>query len=150
MLTEHLNENTVLFAEDVPSWQDAIELACGPLIANGSIKQSYVDAIVESVAAGGTYIDLGHGVALPHHRPESGVLKTGLSALRVRPDVLLNDDEKHPIKLFICLAAADSKKHLETLAALGRLLSNPEARESLLATTNTADFLAVLNAGEKE
>ncbi len=148
MLTEYLNEDTVAFADDVDGWEEAIKQVAAPLLANGSIKQSYVDAILESVAAGGTYIDLGHGIALPHHRPESGVVKTGLSALRVRPDVLLNDDEKHPIKLFICLAAADSKKHLETLAALGRLLSNPTEREALLATTNTADFLAVLNAGE--
>lgn len=150
MLTEYLNEDTVAFAENVDGWEEAIKMVANPLLESGSIKQSYVDAILESIAAGGTYIDLGHGIALPHHRPESGVIKTGLSALRVRPDVLLNDDEKHPIKLFICLAAADSKNHLETLAALGRLLSNPTAREELLATTNPAEFLAVLNAGESK
>lgn len=150
MLTEYLNEETVAFADNVDGWQEAIDLVAAPLLNSGAIRQSYVDAIVESIAAGGTYIDLGHGIALPHHRPESGVVKTGLSALRVRPDVLLNDDDKHPIKLFICLAAADSKKHLETLAALGRLLSNPNEREALLATTDPASFLAVLNAGEKK
>ncbi|GGF42752.1 hypothetical protein GCM10010922_17810 [Microbacterium sorbitolivorans] len=148
MLTSHLNESTLLFAEELPGWRDAIELVSTPLLEQGRISRDYVDAMLESIAAGGTYIDLGYGIALAHARPERGVIETGMSALWVRPEVLLNDEEAHPISLFVCLAAADSTSHLATMAALGELLSDDAARDSLLAATTTADALAVLTAGE--
>lgn len=147
-MTEYLNEDTIAFAENVAGWRDAIALVSQPLLDSGSISREYVDAMIDSIANGGTYIDLGFGIALAHARPEAGVLKTGLSALRVRPDVLLNDEEAHPILLFVCLAAADKEQHLETLAALGRLLSNPPAREALLAATNVTEAVTVLEAGK--
>lgn len=150
MLTDHLHEGTILFAENISDWRTAIEAVASPLLHNGAITQQYVDAMCDSIAAGGTYIDLGHGIALAHARPEAGVVRTALSALRVRPAVLLNDDSDHPIDLFVCLAASDSQGHLAALADLGRLLSNPSARESLLAATDTAEFMASLESGDHQ
>lgn len=150
MLEKLLNEETVLFAENVSGWREAIALVSEPLLEQGAITPAYVDAMITSIAAGGTYIDLGFGIALAHARPESGVVKTGLSALRVNPDVLLNDEEKHPIKLFICLAASDNQSHLETLRALGKVLSNPDEREALLSAETSDQFLAELNKGVEE
>lgn len=149
MLTEHLTEHTIRFAAEVGGWRDAVELVSAPLLRSGSITRGYVDAMLDSIAAGGTYIDLGYGIALAHARPDRGVVSTGLSALWVRPDVLLNDEPEHPIALFFCLAAADDSSHLAALAQLGQLLSNDAARESLLAARNTAEALAVLTAGEE-
>jgi len=150
MLTTHLNEETLLFAENLGGWRDAIELVSAPLLDSGSISRGYVDAMLESIADGGTYIDLGYGIALAHARPERGVIETGLSALWVRPEVLLNDEPEHPISFFVCLAAADSTSHLETMAELGVLLSDDETRDALLAATNAADALAVLTSGESK
>lgn len=150
MLTEHLNADTIRFAKDLPGWRDAIELVSEPLLRSGAIKREYVDAMLESIAAGGTYIDLGYGVALAHSRPERGVVRTGLSALWVRPDVLLNDESSHPISLFVCLAAADPTSHLAALAALGQMLSDDTARSALLAAQDTAEAMAVLQGGEQE
>ncbi|MFT4044410.1 MAG: PTS sugar transporter subunit IIA [Gordonia sp. (in: high G+C Gram-positive bacteria)] len=148
MLTDHLNEDTLIFENDVDGWRTAIEVVAAPLLSAGSISRHYVDAILESISAGGTYIDLGYGIALAHARPESGVLRTDLSALWVRPQVLLNDEPAHPISLFFCLAAADNSGHLATLAALGQLLSDDAARDSLLAATTPAEALAVLRTGD--
>lgn len=150
MLTTHLNDDTLLFAENLGGWRDAIELVGTPLLESGSISRDYVDAMLESIADGGTYIDLGYGIALAHARPERGVIKTGLAALWVRPEVLLNDEAEHPISFFVCLAAADSTSHLETMAELGALLSDDETRDALLAATNAADALAVLKSGESK
>lgn len=150
MLSDYLNEETMRFARNIDHWQNAIEIVTEPLLLNNAIERSYVDAILESISDGGTYIDLGFGIALAHARPESGVLQTGLSALWVDPPVLLNDDEKHPITLFFCLAAADNSSHLQTMADLGRLLTNPSARDALLAATNSAEALAVLSNGVQE
>ena len=149
MLTQYLNERTMLFPDRVDGWRDAIEQVSTPLLADGAITREYVDAMLTSIAGGGTYIDLGYQIALAHARPESGVVRTGLSALWVRPAVLLNDEDAHPITLFVCLAAADSSAHLAAMAQLGALLSDETARDSLLAATDPTAALAVLTAGEQ-
>ncbi len=150
MLNHLFTESMLRFAHDLPGWRQAIEVVAEPLQDSGAITRAYIDAMIDSIADGGTYIDLGYGIALAHARPEHGVLHTGLSALWVRPEVLLNDEKEHPISLFFCLAAADDSSHLATMAALAQLLTDDDARERLLAATDTQTALAVLNTGDDE
>lgn len=144
MLNDYLTSDTIRFADEVDGWRDAITQVSAPLLASGSITPAYVDAMTASIAAGGVYIDLGFGIALAHSRPENGVLSTGLSSLRVSPDVLLNDDPKHPIDLFFCLAATDQQSHLKTMMELAKLLSDAELRTRLLAATTPAEMSTVI------
>jgi len=144
VLTDHLTPETVLFADRVDGWRDAIARVARPLLDSGAIRESYVTAIVDSIADGGTYIDLGFGIALAHRRPEDGVVRTALSSLRVAEPVLLGDDPAHPIDLFLCLAATDPHNHLETMSELAELLSDESLRTELLAATSAADTQAVL------
>lgn len=146
MLIDHLTPDRIRFADDVPSWQRAVELVTEPLVADGSITPDYVEAVRSSIAGpGGTYIDLGFGIALAHARPEQGVVRPGLSFLRVRPSVLLADDPAHPIDLFLCLAATDSSEHMQTMQELAALLTDDDARGRLLAATTPADVTAALS-----
>jgi len=144
VLNDYLTEETVLFAENIDGWRTAIDLVTEPLLASGSITPDYKQAMIDSIAAGGVYIDLGFGIALAHSRPENGVVTTGLSSLRVTPAVLLNDDPAHPIDLFFCLAATDATGHLDTMRDLATLLTDDDKRGRLLAATTSADALAVI------
>lgn len=144
MLNDYLTPDTVLFAENVDGWRAAIDLVAQPLLDSGAITSAYVEAITTSIAAGGTYIDLGFGIALAHSRPENGVVATGLSSLRVTPAVLLNDEPGHPIDLFFCLAATDATGHLETMQELAGLLTDDDLRTELLAATTPAAVTAVI------
>jgi len=144
VLNDYLTTDTILFADNVDGWRDAIDQVSAPLLASGSITSAYVDAMTASIAAGGVYIDLGYGIALAHSRPENGVVRTGLSSLRVNPAVLLNDDPKHPIDLFFCLAATDQQNHLKTMMELAKLLSDAELRTRLLAATTPAETSTVI------
>ncbi|WP_182047276.1 PTS sugar transporter subunit IIA [Curtobacterium sp. ME26] len=145
MLSERLTPDRIRFATDVGSWQQAIALVAQPLVEDGSITADYVDAMTTAIAApGGTYIDLGFGFALAHARPESGVVRAGLSYLQVRPSVLLADDAAHPIDVFLCLAATDSGEHIQTMQALANVLTDEDARARLLAATTPADVTSAL------
>lgn len=42
---------------------------------NGCIKESYIDAMVNTVKNMGPYIVIAPGIAMPHAAPEDGVLK---------------------------------------------------------------------------
>ncbi|MGW8431257.1 PTS sugar transporter subunit IIA [Curtobacterium citreum] len=146
MLTELLTEDRILFADHVPTWQEAIDRVTRPLVRDGAITDEYVAAIKTAVESpGGTYIDLGFGIALAHARPEQGVLSPAVSYLRVRPSVELGDDPAHPIDVFLCLAATDSSEHMQTMQQLAELLSDEGLRSQLLTATTTADVTSVIN-----
>ena len=86
----YFQPNGMLYVDQVSDWREAVDLVTRPLLDAGTIERGYVDAIKTSIASpGGTYIDLGGGVALAHARPESGVVSTSLSVLRVGKPFLL-------------------------------------------------------------
>jgi PTS system ascorbate-specific IIA component len=145
VLTNYLTADTILFANDIDGWRDAIARVAAPLKAAGAITDDYETAMIDSIAAGGTYIDLGYGIALAHSRPENGVVATGISSLRVTPAVLLNDEADHPIDLFFCLAATDATGHLEAMGELATLLTDDDLRTRLLAAESSSAALAVIS-----
>ena len=72
MLGQFFASDAVMYADEVSGWREAVDTVTAPLVEHGAIKPSYVDAIKESIAApGGTYIDLGWGIALaqPARKP---------------------------------------------------------------------------------
>lgn len=147
MLIDHLTGRNLLFPAELNGWRDAIEQVAAPLLENGDITRDYVDAMLTSIAAGGTYIDLGFGIALAHARPEHGARRTAMSALWARPPILLNDDADHPISLIICLAASDSSGHLRAMRELSSILTDESARDALLAAHDPADATHALTLG---
>ncbi|KEF29049.1 PTS sugar transporter subunit IIA [Bifidobacterium pseudocatenulatum IPLA36007] len=135
-----------MYADEVSGWREAVDTVTAPLVEHGAIKPSYVDAIKESIAApGGTYIDLGWGIALAHARPEAGVVSTSLSVLHVGKPFLLADDEKHPITTMFCLGAVDSNAHIEMMQALAGLLTDEQQRTALEHATTVEQLRAVLD-----
>ncbi|EMJ6502277.1 PTS sugar transporter subunit IIA, partial [Klebsiella pneumoniae] len=78
-----LNESKVQFVSSVSDWKSAIELAGRPLLNEGAISQSYIDAIIQQKEATGPYFVIAPGIAMPHARPEQGAVSLGLSVLKI-------------------------------------------------------------------
>lgn len=146
MLTDTLREDRVLFgAHD--GWRSAVEAAAAPLLADGAIAPSYLQQVLENIAApGGTYMDLGFGITLAHARPEAGVHATALSLLVLPEPLALADDPDHPVSLLFVLAATDGDEHRAVMAQLATLLVNPAARSQLLAARSYADVRTAIAA----
>ncbi|EWS82574.1 PTS sugar transporter subunit IIA [Brachybacterium phenoliresistens] len=139
MLDDTLREDRVLFASH-DSWRTAVEAAAAPLLEDGSITPGYLEQVLTNIAApGGTYMDLGFGIALAHARPEAGVHATGLSLLVLPEPVALADDPAHPVSLVFVLAATDGEEHRAVMAQLARLLVNATARAELAAARTYQD-----------
>lgn len=145
MLDEYLTPERILIRPSAESWRQAVDWAGDVLVSHGDVEPAYIDAIKASISGpGGTYIDLGAGIALAHARPEAGVHRTGLSLLKLDEPVLLADDPDHPIRLFIALAAQDASSHLEVMKELAGLLTDTTRRERLLRAASPADITSVL------
>ena len=150
MLSELLTADMIQLTDRKMGWEEAIDTAADPLKKKEKINQSYIEAMINKVKDYGPFIHIGKGVALPHARPEDGVNELGMSLLKVDTPVLLSDDEKHPIQIFICLAAIDNEMHLKALASLTRILSNKEKLDTLLNASTKEEILEIMTEGEDE
>ncbi|RDG37626.1 PTS sugar transporter subunit IIA [Streptomyces corynorhini] len=151
MLSELLTEEKIRFSSDSLTWRQAVTQVAEPLLAAGDITPGYVDAMIDSIAAGGTYIDLGYGIALAHARPESGAVRTAISMLRLTdgPAPLL-DRPEHAVDLYFCFAAVDATAHTQAMSSLARILSDTETREALRAATSAADVTKLITRFEED
>lgn len=150
MLSELLTEDMIEITDQRLDWEEAIALAAKPLLAQDYIEERYIDAMINKVKDYGPFIHIGQGIALPHARPEDGVHHLGMSLLKVEQPVLLLDEEKHAIHLFICLAAIDNETHLKALASLTKILSNKEKLNELTQAKTKQEIVNIILKGEDE
>ena len=144
MLGKLLIRDTVQIQVTASHWQEAIQLACQPLIDNGSIEPCYVAKIIETTQQIGPYYVIAPGFAMPHARPEDGVNKMALSLTTLNKAVAFGNEENDPVKLVITLAATDSHTHIDAIVGITQLLENQEDFASILATDNVEDALGIL------
>ena len=151
MLSELLTPDKIRFNHETPTpnWQDAIHLAGAPLVQNDDVEPRYLDAMVQKVLDFGPFIHLGFGIALPHARPEDGVKDLAMSLLKFSEPVYLLDDEKNPIRIFICLAAVDNETHLRALSSLTKILTDKTAVQRLLEAETTEEIVTLIQEGEE-
>jgi mannitol PTS system EIIA component len=131
MLKEML-ENNINVIDEASSWEEAIKIAAAPLMQSRFIKEEYIGAMIENVVNNGPYMVIMPGLAIPHARPERGVLKTGMSLLKLSKSVKFPEDKE--VELLIVLAANDPDVHVEMISELTNLLMEDEAVEKLFAS----------------
>lgn len=150
MLSLLLSENYINITDEELGWKEAIMLGSKPLIENGCIEERYVEAMYEMALKHGAFFDIGKQIAIPHARSEMGVLKTGMSFLRVKKPVYLLDDPSHPIDIFIIIAAADNSSHLKALTSLSEILINDETVSTLKGLSSASEIAELFRKEDKE
>lgn len=151
LLSELLTPDKIHFTEKELSWQEAITLSAKPLVEQGYITPEYTEAMIKRVTELGAFIHIGKGIAIPHARPEDGVQKLGMSFLKVRKPVLLLDDEKHSIDLFICLVMIDNTLHLKALSELTSFLVDDKTLKQFKQANTAEDIIKMMKKkGEDE
>lgn len=144
MLTTLLTSNVIQVVESAADWQDAIKIACKPLINNKLVEPQYIDAIIKSHEKIGPYYVLGPGIAMPHARPEDGVNQLSLGLTVIKQGVEFGSEGNDPIKLLIVLAATDSNSHIGAIAKLAELFDNQEDIDSIMQSENVDDILKII------
>ncbi|MEI0476454.1 PTS sugar transporter subunit IIA [Brachyspira pulli] len=130
-MLKELLQNNIKIVDSVSNWEDAIRIAAEPLLNSGCIEKRYIQAIIDNVYKYGNYIVLTENVAMPHSRPEDGVIKKGFSLLKVRNGVDFYQTEEK-VYLFFTLAAEDSNGHQDALLELADFLCDNEKISKLI------------------
>lgn len=109
------------------SWEDAVRSGAKILLDKGIIEQRYIDAMIKS-CENDPYIVIGPGIAIPHASPEDGVIRTGMSLLKIKNGVQYFG---HRIHILVVIAAKDKKEHLHALMQLMKLSKSDEDLKKL-------------------
>lgn len=127
MLKESLIENnSVLLNQTASNWKAAIKLGTDLLEKSGAIEPRYYTNIVSKIEEMGPYIILAPGLAMPHARPEEGVIKTSFALVTLTEPVYF-DGEDEPVSVLITLAGSDSDKHMEGLMEITQSLDDEDS-----------------------
>jgi PTS system ascorbate-specific IIA component len=132
---EMIQQKNIRIIDEVADWKEAISQAVSPLIENGYVETRYVDSIIENTEKYGPYYVIAPNIALPHARPEQGVLKKQLGILLLKHPVKFSSDG-FDVRLLITLAASDSESHLQTLAKLSDILGDDDRIGKILGASS--------------
>ncbi|MFJ5504963.1 PTS sugar transporter subunit IIA [Pectobacterium carotovorum] len=145
MLNTLLTPDVVQILPACDDWRHAIALSCKPLLDNGSIESTYVEAIYRSHEAIGPYYVVGPGIAMPHARPEDGVNQLAVSLTLIRDGVVFHSEDNDPVHLLIVLAATDSNSHIDIISQLAQLFDTPDDVAALLRAADVEQVLSVIS-----
>lgn len=137
MLKDFLKGN-IRLVDSVKDWEEAVALSSAPLLEKKLIEQRYIDRIIAGIKELGPYIVLTDGVMMPHARPEDGVLKKGMSFLKIRKGVKLYKTDE-PVFASFTLAAENADGHQDAIAELADFLDNEDNMIKLLHEDLTAE-----------
>ncbi|MGI5347560.1 PTS sugar transporter subunit IIA [Streptomyces sp. CA-250714] len=135
---------------DIPAadWRAAVRAAGELLVTRGTTTDAYTDEMIRNVEENGPYIVIAPGLAFAHARPSPAVRRTGMAWVRLAEPVAFGHETNDPVTLVVALAAADSGAHTAAMAALARLLGDPDT-EAALRTAATPEELHRLIAQPK-
>ncbi|WP_174614833.1 BglG family transcription antiterminator [Virgibacillus ihumii] len=133
-LSDLITPDKITLKKSVNSWEEAIRVGAKPLLQQGLIEKSYVEAMIHDYNQD-SYIVIAPYVAIPHAAPEDGVNHVSMSLLHLENDVMFA--EEHPIKLVFVIAAKDKQQHLQALMQLMKLVGSVQDRNALMESHNT-------------
>jgi len=141
-LGDLLTETQIQLKQSLNSWRQGIKQAAMPLLQEGYIKESYVEAMIEAVEEFGPYMVFIPNIAIVHAAPSAGILKEGLSVLTLDKPLILGETGQVLVSCFIVLATLDKASQL-----FMNLISILGSNENVMALLTCGTVKQVLELG---
>lgn len=149
-IVDLLSRESILLGAAPKSKTEAIDLLIDLQVKGGKIadREEYNKGILAREAMSSTAV--GEGIAIPHAKSEA-VEAPSLAAMTVPEGVDYQAMDDEPSNLLFMIAAPNNGDvHLEVLSRLMTLLMDEDFRAKLLAAADAGEFLAAIDAAEKE
>jgi ascorbate PTS system EIIA or EIIAB component len=138
-----IRESLVDVDISVEDWEGAIRAAGKLMVDDGAVEQRFVDAMIRVAKEFGPYIVVAPGIALPHARPEDGVLEASIAIIRLKTPINFGNEENDPVYLVVALAAVDQEQHIEGLQQLAFVLGDEEKISAVKSATTKDELLEI-------
>ncbi len=145
-----INNGTIAVNLEAAGWKDAIHKGGALLVEAGCCEQHYIDAMIDGCVNNGPYFLIAPGLAMPHSRPENGVLKTGYALVTLKKGVEFGDAENDPIDILVFMAAKDQATHTEeSMTQIADFCDNEDWLLELRTAKTPAQVADLLRRAEK-
>ncbi|MBR4314926.1 MAG: PTS sugar transporter subunit IIA [Lachnospiraceae bacterium] len=122
----------------VSDYEDAIKKVGQILVDTNSIKENYIQSMIDAIKQLGPYIVMAPGFALAHARPSEDVLKDDVSIITLKEPVCFNSIND-PVYVIMCLAAKDSNSHIDLMQKIATILMKGDTIENLKKVNSAED-----------
>lgn len=143
MLKEIIDNQRYSFQQKFDSWEEAIKVACQPLVEQGVIEPEYSDYIINNVHEFGPYIVIAPDICIPHAQEGRGVNQTAVAFMNTQEPVDFGPDADYKPRLFFVLASTDNDKHLANLSELVELLEEESTVEAFVKARCQEDLVNI-------
>ena len=143
-ISDLVSEQTIALNIDVKNWKEAVRISGEMLVKGGMVEERYVDAMIETVESLGPYIVIAPGVALPHARPEDGVIKPCMSVVILKDPVNFGNEYNDPVKLVVSFGTVDRRAHVKALCKLARIIGDSKKLKRLMDATETQEVKKII------
>ncbi|MCP1226193.1 PTS sugar transporter subunit IIA [Sebaldella sp. S0638] len=147
-LIEFFNEKNIELDLISESPEEIIRAGGNLLMENGSVLEGYIDEMLNSYKKLKAYMVISPGIAIPHARPDSSVIKSGISFIRLKNPVFFGHPENDPVSLVFSIAGTSGDNHIELIQMLSEILFDKNIMNGLYNVKTKEDFLKLLS--EKE
>ena len=138
-----IRENLVAVDVEVDDWQEAIRAAGNLMVTDGAVEERFVDAMIRVATEFGPYIVVAPGIALPHARPEDGVIEASIAIVRLKTPVNFGNEDNDPVYFVVALAAVDQEQHIDGLRQLALVLGDDDKIIAIKEATTREELLDI-------
>ena len=143
--------NSIALQAEANDWKAAVKLGTDLLEKAGVVDSRYYGAILDGTAKFGPYYLLAPGLAMPHGRPEEGVLKNGFALVTLKEPVVFGDEDNDPVDILITLAAVDQESHnVGGITQVVNLFEDEDNFDRLRAATTADEVIALIEKAEAD
>ena len=143
-LRELLSAERVATDVTVEDWEGAVRAVGRLMVDTGVVEERYIDGMISTAKELGPYIVIAPGLALPHSRPEDGVLQPCMALVTLEPPVDFGNPDNDPVDVVIAFGAVDHEQHVEALRDMATILSEPSNLSALHAAKTKEQILEIM------
>ncbi len=143
-LKECLRPNLIQIKQSPQDWEEAIRMVGRILVADGATEPRYIDGMIRVAHEFGPYIVIAPGFAMPHARPEDGVIRTSMSMITLSEPLNFGNEDNDPVRVVLALAAANHDDHVGALAQLAEAISGDGVIDQLAEANSVEEVYEIL------
>ena len=144
-VSELINEKRCQIVDRVRDWRHAITLAAEPLKKDGTINQTYIDAMIRVVEEYGPYILFTPGIVFAHAEPLPGQTKNGLSLLKLNNPVVFGNPLNDPAWLIV-VYSGEGKDQISTVLNIMNTLFDGAIISKIKDASSTGEIVGILDS----
>jgi mannitol/fructose-specific phosphotransferase system IIA component (Ntr-type) len=134
-----------LHAQD---WRDAIRQVGELMVQAGKVEHSYIDGMIHTAEQLGPYIVIAPHIAMPHARPEDGVIKPCFALATFSPSINFGNPQNDPVQLVFAFAAIDKNQHIQALTEIAsiftKMFTQDGGIETVLSAKNRDELMSIM------